>query len=226
MSSTAWLGGYQIAIIDEAELLSEEASNALLKLLEEPSGQVVFFLITTNDQKLLPTIRSRTQLLYFSPVLSDEILQALIILGADQQTAQKIAELSWGRPGKALEMLENQEFFVLYQQEIERWQQLCMQPFYEQAKQVEILCSKGEKEDHIRNREELEHILELWVMLWRIVLFSKYRHDTTVVIKESIITKHPPEKLVKIIDTIQWARKLLRQNIHPRLLLEQVVMEF
>ncbi|MDE3087511.1 MAG: DNA polymerase III subunit gamma/tau, partial [Acidobacteriota bacterium] len=54
-------GRWKVYIVDEVHMLSPAASNALLKTLEEPPGHVVFVLATTDPQKVLPTIRSRTQ---------------------------------------------------------------------------------------------------------------------------------------------------------------------
>ena len=54
-------GRWKVYIVDEVHMLSQAASNALLKTLEEPPGHVVFVLATTDPQKVLPTIRSRTQ---------------------------------------------------------------------------------------------------------------------------------------------------------------------
>ncbi|HEY3723132.1 MAG TPA: DNA polymerase III subunit gamma/tau [Acidimicrobiia bacterium] len=51
----------KVYLIDEVHMLSNAASNALLKTLEEPPGHVVFVLATTNPERVLPTIRSRTQ---------------------------------------------------------------------------------------------------------------------------------------------------------------------
>src|SRR6056297_1669215 len=54
-------GRTKVYILDEVHMLSTAASNALLKTLEEPPEHVVFVLATTDPQKVLPTIRSRTQ---------------------------------------------------------------------------------------------------------------------------------------------------------------------
>ena len=54
-------GRWKVYIVDEVHMLSTAASNALLKTLEEPPAHVVFVLATTDPQKVLPTIRSRTQ---------------------------------------------------------------------------------------------------------------------------------------------------------------------
>lgn len=58
---------HRVVIVRDAHLLTIGAQNALLKTLEEPSGQTLFFLITHRERTLLPTIRSRCQKLRFSP---------------------------------------------------------------------------------------------------------------------------------------------------------------
>jgi len=60
-ASLATPGRWKVYIVDEVHMLSQAASNALLKTLEEPPDHVVFVLATTDPQKVLPTIRSRTQ---------------------------------------------------------------------------------------------------------------------------------------------------------------------
>jgi DNA polymerase-3 subunit gamma/tau len=70
-------GRWKVYIVDEVHMLSTAASNALLKTLEEPPGHVVFVLATTEAQKVLPTIRSRTQHFEFR-LLGPETLVALL----------------------------------------------------------------------------------------------------------------------------------------------------
>ena len=70
-------GRWKVYIVDEVHMLSAAASNALLKTLEEPPGHVVFVLATTEAQKVLPTIRSRTQHFEFR-LLSSETLSGLL----------------------------------------------------------------------------------------------------------------------------------------------------
>ena len=60
-------GRTRLYILDEVHMLSKGASAALLKTLEEPPDHVVFILATTDPEKVLPTIRSRTQHLEFRP---------------------------------------------------------------------------------------------------------------------------------------------------------------
>ena len=67
----------KVYIIDEAHMLTTEASNALLKSLEEPPEHVIFILATTNPEKLLDTIVSRTTNINFKHASSDEIVRSL-----------------------------------------------------------------------------------------------------------------------------------------------------
>jgi DNA polymerase-3 subunit gamma/tau len=70
-------GRWKVYIVDEVHMLTNAASNALLKTLEEPPGHVVFVLATTDPQKVLPTIRSRTQHYEFR-LLSGDVLGTLL----------------------------------------------------------------------------------------------------------------------------------------------------
>ncbi len=76
-------GRTKVYILDEVHMLTKEASNALLKTLEEPPGHVVFVLATTDPQKVLPTIRSRTQHIELS-LVGAERMQALVRDVADR----------------------------------------------------------------------------------------------------------------------------------------------
>jgi len=70
-------GRWKVYIVDEVHMLSTAASNALLKTLEEPPGHVVFVLATTDPQKVVPTIRSRTQHFEFR-LLAADVLGELV----------------------------------------------------------------------------------------------------------------------------------------------------
>ncbi len=74
---------YKVVILDEAHMLTDEASNALLKTLEEPPDKVIFVMATTQPEALVDTIRSRAQHFHFRALEFAEITQAL------EQIAQK-----------------------------------------------------------------------------------------------------------------------------------------
>ncbi|MGL4393937.1 MAG: DNA polymerase III subunit gamma/tau [Brevinema sp.] len=83
---------YKIFIIDEVHMLTKEASNALLKVLEEPPAHIIFMLATTEANKVLPTIRSRCQHYLLKRIPLDKIVAALEnILIAENYTYEKEA---------------------------------------------------------------------------------------------------------------------------------------
>jgi DNA polymerase-3 subunit gamma/tau len=73
----AAVGRYKIVILDEAHQLTDEASNALLKTLEEPPDKVIFILATTQPEDLADTIKSRAQLFQFRALTFSEISDAI-----------------------------------------------------------------------------------------------------------------------------------------------------
>ncbi len=73
----AAMGRYKIVILDEAHQLTDEASNALLKTLEEPPEKVIFILATTQPEDLADTIKSRAQLFQFRALTFSEISDAI-----------------------------------------------------------------------------------------------------------------------------------------------------
>jgi DNA polymerase-3 subunit delta' len=90
-------------IIDEADKMNDEASNALLKTLEEPASSSHIFLITSRPDSLLPTVRSRCQTLRFAPIGTDEIESFLIEQRAFSHDEAKLAaRLSRGSIGRAV----------------------------------------------------------------------------------------------------------------------------
>ncbi|EKE13232.1 MAG: hypothetical protein ACD_13C00052G0021 [uncultured bacterium] len=105
-------GKKKIYIIDEVHMLTAEASNALLKTLEEPPEHVVFILATTNPEKLIGTIRSRTTLIPFRKASIPEIIRSLkrVVDGEkikiEESALTLIAEASDGSFRDAIKILE------------------------------------------------------------------------------------------------------------------------
>lgn len=105
-------GRYKVVILDEAHMLTDEASNALLKTLEEPPEKVIFVLATTEPESLAETIRSRAQHFHFRALSFAEIVSALEdICAKEQLTAEPgalavMARAAEGSLRDALSLLE------------------------------------------------------------------------------------------------------------------------
>jgi DNA polymerase-3 subunit delta' len=99
-------GGKRVFIISNAEEMNAEASNSLLKTLEEPSSDSVFILTTAHKEQLLPTILSRCQLVQFDPLSEEELQEALRTRnGVEADQAALIARLSHGSYTEAINLL-------------------------------------------------------------------------------------------------------------------------
>ncbi|MCX6552035.1 MAG: DNA polymerase III subunit delta' [Acidobacteria bacterium] len=97
-------GRARVVVIDQADLMGEDAQNALLKTLEEPPLRNVFILVTARPMLLLDTVRSRCCQLRFAPLASGEIATALMARhGFAEREARAAAALAGGSLGRAIE---------------------------------------------------------------------------------------------------------------------------
>ncbi|MCK5055711.1 MAG: hypothetical protein KAT34_03600 [Candidatus Aminicenantes bacterium] len=86
-------GEKKINILTEAHKMNENSANTFLKVLEEPAQDNIFILLTTNMNALLPTIKSRCQILKFSPQSRAEIKKYLVKQGYDPEKARLMSYL-------------------------------------------------------------------------------------------------------------------------------------
>ena len=173
-------GTTSVIIIDSAELMSEEAANALLKTLEEPPDQVLIVLLTSDEESMLPTIRSRCRRLLLLPLPKDRMVEKLVKEHqASPEEAEMLSRLSRGCLGEAINALNDaggaQE---------RRDEQL--------AKLIEICCSGLEMRfnyasqlstQFYRDRDAVKQVLYFWLRWWRDLLLIKeggeeYIHNT------------------------------------------------
>jgi DNA polymerase-3 subunit delta' len=92
----------KVILLEEAGLMTEEASSALLKSLEEPTPTTVFILVAEAEDDLPLTIASRCRTVIFGRVTDDEVVAALEERGVEAEQARRCAAASGGRPGLAL----------------------------------------------------------------------------------------------------------------------------
>jgi len=96
----------RIAIINDAETMSEEAVNSLLKTLEEPPVGSILFLIVPNVDLILPTIQSRCQPIHFAPLQAHQVLELLHAEQVDTKQIEPMIHIAEGSLDVARELLE------------------------------------------------------------------------------------------------------------------------
>jgi DNA polymerase-3 subunit delta' len=108
MGMTAALSPWRVAVIDCMDELNKEASNALLKILEEPPPNTLFFLVSHAPGRLLSTIRSRCRRLLFE-ALDDDAMTSILEARSPELSAaerRRIVAMSFGSAGRALAFAE------------------------------------------------------------------------------------------------------------------------
>ena len=128
---------YKVYIIDEAEKMTEQAQNAMLKTIEEPPAYAVILLLTVNAKLLLPTILSRCILLNVRPVARGQITGLLTEhYGIAGFMAEVAADFADGVPGKAIAYAQSGEFVDLKDEVIKVLRRLEDMPAEEIYKKV------------------------------------------------------------------------------------------
>jgi DNA polymerase III subunit delta' len=217
MSLSPYQAPYKITLIDQAERMTREAANALLKTLEEPSGQAVLILITANPQLLLPTIISRCQIVKFLPVPFSEMNVLNSKFQIPDSRFQQIIRLSSGRPGLAIQYLENPKLLEKQEETLKELQRILQLDLNKRYQYVENLSK-----DTIQARKTLNQ----WLIYFRDLLLTLINcKDLTL-----FDSFHADYSLFQIKNIIQAVKKtdllLSNSSINVRLALEVLMLEF
>ncbi len=110
LSLTTYEAEYKIMVIWQAEKMNQASANKLLKILEEPPDKTLFLLVCENEDQLLRTIVSRTQLIKITKIADEDLMQALTERnGLSLENAEKTAHLADGNYAEALLLLNENE---------------------------------------------------------------------------------------------------------------------
>lgn len=99
----------KIIIVDEAGTMTEQAANALLKTLEEPTRSTVFILVAESEEDMPETVASRCRTIQFGRLREEDLVDALVAQGVDMDDALETARIAGGRPGLALDLARRPE---------------------------------------------------------------------------------------------------------------------
>ncbi|MBQ6834341.1 MAG: DNA polymerase III subunit delta' [Lachnospiraceae bacterium] len=214
---------YKIYIVDEAEKMTVQAQNALLKTMEEPPSYAVIILITTNQEAFLPTILSRCVQLKLKP-LKDFTVKSYLSehLGVPEKEAEICAAFARGNLGKAIHLASSDEFKELYQKVMMMVKNISTMDI------VSLL-------DHIREMKEqnfdMEDVLDLLQLWYRDVLMYKVTKDMNLLIFKDeykvingMVQKVDYAGLEKILASIDTARTRLSANVNMELAMELLLL--
>ncbi len=220
LSFKSQISSFKFAIIDRAETLNSQAQNCFLKTLEEPKGDSLLILVTSQPKNLFRTIYSRCQILKFYPLSFKEIKEYFKSQLSSSEL-EKIFIISQGKPGKIIEFLNNpQKSFSVFKsfKEIENLLKLNLSEKFSFSKNF----FEGET-----NEENLVYFLENFENYLRIVFLKKVGIKNEVL--DSLSLKVPQDysffKIKKVIDSIEDLRILSsRTNINQKLAFENLMI--
>jgi len=236
LSLSSFLNSYKIAIIEEAETMSLEAANSLLKTLEEPTPKTVIILLSTSIAALPATIVSRCQTLKFLPVGEGKIYQYLVGQGASREEALNFSKASWGKPGVAIDFWQSRG----------EGESSAMASYLEEAKGViEIMRTdtltgrmkifekyfvKDKISEDLVN--SLNKILSLWISVLRDTALVKTGCPEMISNQlflediKKIANRSGMSLLPKLYRGIGQASRYFGDNFNPRLVLENLMLSF
>lgn len=219
------LNSYKAAIIPEAQYLNENAANALLKLLEEPTPKTIIILIADDIKKLPATIVSRSQALKFLPVAEKKIERFL----AERGLAQEAARWSIGRPGLALVLAQDESAVKQRREQIEKFLKIMPLNLGLKISAVEDLIDW--EKDEAANVSHLNALLDVWQSVLRDLLLLKNNNQPLVanfdffdaLLKaSSFFTRW---KISVLLKEISLARAYFSQNINAKFILENLIIK-
>ncbi len=221
-SVSSFDGRKRIFLISQADAMSETASNTLLKTLEEPAGDCMLILSTSNRDALLPTIISRCQSVRFDPLTEVEIRTALIERNNIQEgQAALLARLANGSYTNALSLLQDD---VLEQRAL-------VLSFVRNAVagRVAALSDDIEKIVALKDRSLIARFLALVLTWFRDALVLAHGGEIINVDQREELTNFvknfPGAELLTMLGDVDKAISLVERNVYHRLVLLQLAMQ-
>lgn len=214
---------YKIYIVDEAEKMTVQAQNALLKTIEEPPAYAVIMLLTTNQEAFLPTILSRCIQLKLKP-LRDSVVKSYLMetMQISETDADVYAAFARGNLGKAITIASSEEFKLLHQELLHLLKHIHDMDISELLDYIRKL-----KEDNL----DIYECLDFMQMWYRDVLLYKVTKDINLMIFKdeyrviNEISKNSAyDGLEKILEAIDKARVRLDANVNMELAMELMLL--
>ncbi|MHA6252927.1 DNA polymerase III subunit delta' [Oceanobacillus sp. CAU 1775] len=215
----------KVYIIKDADTMTVNASNSLLKFLEEPSKQTTAILLTESSGSIIPTIRSRCQVIDFKPLHPKQFESLLITEGMKEADAKLMAALT-NSMVDAFELVEDEWFAEARTRVLQL---------------VEMLTNNSENVylfihshwvTHFKERKEHDQGLDLLLLALRDILYHHIGNETEMiffkendeVVERATIT-YSEARMSEVLNLILQAKRKIKQNVQPTLVMEQLILQ-
>ena len=213
---------FKIAVIAEADRMTPQAANSILKMLEEPPQNWMFILTASDSSRLLPTILSRCNEIKLSPLSSEQILTILkSTRGADYNSTREgiASRAALGSLTRAMSYLDEDVWKMR-----DQWLGFFSSPSHEWMKLIESL-SAGQKDLHLA----LDLIESLFSDLLQAQVAGNshvwIHEDQKAVLLQFAEAKNiTPEKLIHVLETTAEKRRLVNLTLNSKLLAQEILI--
>ena len=219
VSIKPYSGGYKLYIVDEAQKMTVQAQNALLKTIEEPPAYVVILLLTSNEEIFLPTILSRCVKLSLKPLTDEQVRSYLKDrLKVEGPQAEVYIAFARGNLGKAIDLSRSEDSQRFYEELAELLKNLKKEDISQLLERIKRWKDEG---------RDLYQCLDFMQMWYRDVLMYKTTKDINLLIfkdqfsaVKEICTGSGYDGLERILTAIDKARIRLDANVNSELVME------
>lgn len=216
-------GDRKVFIFEDADNMTTQAANSMLKTLEEPPPYAVLVLTVSDSRLLLPTIVSRCQV-FTLRLVSAHLIETHLRsrYGMEAERASQLARLSGGRIGWAISVAEDES---VMRQRDETLRQLAALPKMARFDRLDFAQQLA------RRSRSMRSTLELWLNWWRdLLLIRGGSPDTIGNVDFSAALSQEAEEydlrdIVAFINSIRAALHQLEMNVDPRLALEVLMLD-
>ncbi|MBR5247816.1 MAG: DNA polymerase III subunit delta' [Lachnospiraceae bacterium] len=215
---------YKVYIVNEAEKMTPQAQNALLKTLEEPPEYAVILLLTANVNSLLPTILSRCVVLNMKPV-SDELVKKYLMeqLKVPDYKAEVCVAFARGNVGKAKSLASSEDF------ENVKNEALSLLKYIRDMELYEIVAAIKKISDYKLDVNDYLDIMAIWYR--DILLFKATKDANHLVFREELQAirkaagRSSYEGIESVIKALDKAKSRLNANVNFELTMELLLFE-
>lgn len=218
-----FLAERKVVRIFDADRLSTEAANSLLKALEEPGPGTVFVLMTSRAGDVMPTILSRCQAVYFTPVPHATMLQALGEQYDAKKKAETLAAIAHGCPGIAIRYMQEPEALEAMLAKAHE----CL-ALHRLDRPQQLLRGVAGKEI---TRQQAREQLALWQLLLRDLLLLHHGQSETLTFValrtelEAIAQHYTPHQLTELLEDTNQLEAYIDANVSPKWILESLILQ-
>ena len=223
MQIKPYSGGYKVYILDDAQKMTPQAQNALLKTIEEPPAYGIILILTNALEALLPTIRSRCVTINLRSVDDRRIRDHLMrVKEIPDYQAGMCTAFAQGNIGKAMMMADLEDFSL---------QQRLVLRIVKHVHEMEIYEVTSAVKELQAYKDEMDRILELMTVWYRDLLVMKACGKTSGLIylnEQNLISKRAQEVsyegIGRIFEAIDEARARLAANVNFDLVTELLLL--